>query len=154
MEYFAGLSFIAQRIQQLPLLQAAGICHRSLTTAAFQQVARFGPSAEQIGASVAEVVQSILGFLPKSSQPLMEAGLDSLGAVELRNSLQSRFGIKSLPATLVFDYSSISAISSYLSGIEIAAHELKSRLSAPGKPPNCSSGRVNFTSTREESCGR
>jgi len=35
--------------------------------------------------------------------PLMSAGLDSLGAVELRNGISARFRI-SLPATFSFDY--------------------------------------------------
>ena len=43
----------------------------------------------------------------------MEAGLDSLGAVELRNALGARFGTE-LPATLTFDYPSISALVDYL----------------------------------------
>ena len=43
----------------------------------------------------------------------MEAGLDSLGAVELRNALASRFSLE-LPATLTFDYPSISALAGYL----------------------------------------
>ena len=42
----------------------------------------------------------------------MEAGLDSLGAVELRNALSARFG--DLPATLVFDYPTVDALSTYL----------------------------------------
>ena len=47
------------------------------------------------------------------AQPLMEAGLDSLGAVELRNALGARFGVD-LPATLTFDHPSVSALAGYL----------------------------------------
>ncbi len=68
-------------------------------------------------ASVAATVQSVLGFTPAPEQPLMEAGLDSLGAVELRNALGSRFGIPDLPATLTFDYATIAALAGYIAGI-------------------------------------
>ena len=43
----------------------------------------------------------------------MEAALDSLGAVELRNALSQNFDIE-LPATLAFDHPSISAITTYI----------------------------------------
>ena len=43
----------------------------------------------------------------------MEAGLDSLGAVELRNSIQARFGLE-LPATVTFDYPTAATLASYI----------------------------------------
>ena len=44
----------------------------------------------------------------------MEAGLDSLGAVELRNTLASNFALD-LPATLTFDYPTIASLASFIS---------------------------------------
>jgi hypothetical protein len=49
-------------------------------------------------------------------QPLMEAGLDSLGAVELRNNISSAFGVD-LPATATLDFPTISALAVYLAGV-------------------------------------
>ena len=43
----------------------------------------------------------------------MQAGLDSLGAVELRNAVASNFGIN-VPATLAFDYPTLTALSEFV----------------------------------------
>lgn len=62
---------------------------------------------------VAETVEDVMGCKVAADEPLMAAGLDSLGSVELRNSLEGRMGVQ-LPSTLVFDYPSISALVTYL----------------------------------------
>jgi acyl carrier protein len=49
---------------------------------------------------VSSAVSSILGHTVGADEPLVAAGLDSLGSVELRNSLQSSLRVE-LPATLV-----------------------------------------------------
>lgn len=44
---------------------------------------------------------------------LMQAGLDSLGAVELRNAVSSNFSVD-VPATLAFDYPTESALVDFI----------------------------------------
>ena len=69
--------------------------------------------AAAIRAQVSAVVEGMLGAAVAPNQPLMEAGLDSLGAVELRTSLCASFTVD-LPATVVFDYPTVSSLSSFI----------------------------------------
>ncbi len=52
-------------------------------------------------------------FVCVCMQPLMEAGLDSLGAVELRDALGARFGVE-LPAMATFDHPTPAALAAYM----------------------------------------
>ncbi|AUA16933.1 Erythronolide synthase, modules 1 and 2 [Streptomyces malaysiensis subsp. malaysiensis] len=75
---------------------------------------------------------TVLGFVDADSvdadRGLMEAGFDSLTAVELRNRLGAASGLR-LPATLLFDYPSCRAIAGYL------ATELVPEPAAAGQLP-------------------
>jgi acyl carrier protein len=70
-----------------------------------------------VGEHVARVVGAPSAEAIDPDQPLNELGLDSLMAVELRNRLGAGLGLgRSLPATLVFDYPTMTALSRYLAG--------------------------------------
>ena len=80
--------------------------------------------AAQRRAALADVVDAVvaglLGRAAAPDEPLMAAGLDSLGAVELRSALEGRLSL-SLPPTLVFDYPSAGALVGALDGMLAAA---------------------------------
>jgi acyl carrier protein len=70
-------------------------------------------SKEILAVQVQEAVIGVLGIPVGGDDALMAAGLDSLGAVELKNALERRAGME-LPSTLVFDYPTVNALAAYL----------------------------------------
>jgi len=79
------------------------------------------PSAERRGIlldAVCEEIAYILrlpaGNVPKRRDRLMDLGMDSLMAVELRNQLAARLGLENISATLMFDYPTPDAIAGHL----------------------------------------
>ncbi|CAK9057424.1 Mycoketide-CoA synthase (Polyketide synthase Pks12), partial [Durusdinium trenchii] len=56
-----------------------------------------------------------MGLEMDDHTPLMEAGIDSLSAVEFRNKVSSEFRSVRLPSTLMFDYPTLTALADYVS---------------------------------------
>ena len=61
-------------------------------------------------------VRAMVGHSIHPDEPLMSAGLDSRGGMELRRSLGDTLDLD-LPVTLLYDYQSISAIVGYIEGL-------------------------------------
>jgi NADPH:quinone reductase-like Zn-dependent oxidoreductase/acyl carrier protein len=68
--------------------------------------------AKHVTTEVTAIVRGIVGTVG-AEESLMAAGLDSLGAVELRNALQGRLGME-LPSTVVFDYPTLLALTDFV----------------------------------------
>ena len=114
------------------------LARRGRASAAHQPAASTGEALRRVAA----VVAGVLGKQVDPGEPLMEAGLDSLGAVELQIALGSEFGSE-LPATVTFDYPSVTALAGFLAGEThprgCSGYVLVSKISALGRPAavNC-----------------
>merc|ERR1712078_858022 len=69
---------------------------------------------QQVQIRLQEMVEELLGRDVDPEEPLMEAGLDSMASVELQSGIQQAMGVE-LPATLMFDYPSLQAVSGFVS---------------------------------------
>jgi acyl carrier protein len=116
-DFFRGLTPAKKRpaISGSALTQASG---GSLVES--WRAAPAGARRSLLLAHLNECAHQVLGVeqdvLLDPATPLKESGLDSLMAVELRNVLTRSLGT-SLPATLLFDYPSLEALVSYLTGV-------------------------------------
>jgi acyl transferase domain-containing protein/SAM-dependent methyltransferase/acyl carrier protein len=95
------------------------------TLAAAAAVWRDLRDAETIKGKIRVLVAEVLGFDSVSALPcdrgLFELGLDSLMAVELRDRLAKALQL-SLPATLIYERSTVDELSAYLSGLILGDH--------------------------------
>ena len=78
-------------------------------------VKRHGLLLDQVKQEAFKVLALDPSYSMDPQQPLREMGLDSLMAVQLRNSLGKALE-RTLPATVVFDYPSIQALTDFLFG--------------------------------------
>ncbi len=92
-----------------------------------EQIAALPPArrTDDVRAAVQADIARVLSLNAPSAvpddRPLSELGLDSLMAVELRNALGKRLGA-TLPATLAFDYPTLSGMTKYLLEMVLARH--------------------------------
>ena len=91
---------------------------------------------DEISNNVTFVISSIMGQEVSPEQPLMAAGLESLSAVEVRNSLQQRLSVD-LPATVIFDYPTPKALAGYIAQLVAPISQLQvSGAQEVGTPDN------------------
>jgi len=77
---------------------------------------------EQIESTVLDIIKSdLLPSVESLDTPLMNAGIDSLSAIELKSMLSRQFDLE-LPATLLFDYPTPGDIAEFISKTMAATH--------------------------------
>ncbi|CAE8613646.1 unnamed protein product [Polarella glacialis] len=93
-----------------------------------------GPSKDVLSATVTDVALSLIGVESlDADEPLMDAGLDSLAAVEFQNTLSKEFNGVSLPSTLMFDFPSVKLLSDFIDGSLRESHSQQQALRGGGQ---------------------
>ncbi|CAJ1343367.1 unnamed protein product, partial [Effrenium voratum] len=88
--------------------------------------------AEQVQSMILAVAGEVTGSVVSAQEPLMEAGMDSLSAVEFRNRLANELPGVKLPNTLIFDYPTASAISMFAASQLSAVGDAQVAQAVPG----------------------
>ena len=101
--------------------------------------ARPGVVRELLRAEVAAVLGVVAASEIDPRRPLMELGVDSMMAVELKDRLARTFSV-SLSATLVYDYPSVDAMAAHVLDRVLPRREGEARASA--RPPAAAAGAV------------
>ena len=70
-----------------------------------------------VAPAVQQAAQELLGKDTSADAPLMDSGLDSLGAVEFRSRLSSQLGDVKLPETLIFDFPTLRQIEAHVGSL-------------------------------------
>ena len=88
-----------------------------------------------------------------------QAGLDSLGAVDLRNAVAAEFGVD-LPATAAFDYPTVAALAAFVAQqaapaeeadtTAASAHSKRQHLQGSGSSPKEAAGGSGSGMSREQ----
>src|SRR3989338_4962734 len=121
-----GLDMINQgmsRSQQLTSISAQSSLKRGMTSKT-SSIGSYGELQTMVQTMARQILQLKNQKIVDSMRPLLEYGLNSVMAVELRDVLSQAIG-SPLPATLLFDYPTIKSLTDFLAKkVSLSKHEL------------------------------